>query len=46
MERYQRIMLGNGLLVVLVAMFAGFMLMFDLIGGIEYWPGRLLEFEV
>lgn len=46
MERYQRIMLGNGLLVVLVAMFAGFMLMFDLIGGIEYWPGKMINFEV
>lgn len=46
MERYQRIMLGNGLLVVLVAMLAGFMLMFDLIGGIEVWPGKIIAFDV
>ncbi|MEQ8859027.1 MAG: hypothetical protein RIC56_10285 [Pseudomonadales bacterium] len=46
MERLQRVMLANGLLVVLVAMFAGFMLMFSLLGGLEIWPGRLLEFPV
>lgn len=38
MERYQRTMIGNGLLVVLVAMLAGFMLIFKLIGGMELWP--------
>ena len=42
MERLQRIMIGNGLLVILVAMFAGFMLMFTLIGGIEIWPGTIV----
>lgn len=46
MERYQRIMIGNGLLVILVAMFAGFMLMFQLIGGIEVWPGTIVPFDV
>ena len=43
MERYERIMLGNGLLVILVGMLAGFMLMFNLIGGIEVWPGNIIE---
>ncbi len=42
MDRLQRIMLGNGLLVVLVAMLAGFMLMFSLLGGIEVWPGKII----
>ena len=43
MERYQRLMIANGLMVVLVAMLAGFMLMFNLIGGIEVWPGNIIE---
>lgn len=43
MEHYQRIMIGNGMLVILVAMLAGFMLMFNLIGGIEIWPGQIIE---
>ncbi|MBI4692477.1 MAG: isomerase [Gammaproteobacteria bacterium] len=42
MERYQRLMIGNGLLVILVAMLGGFMLMFNLIGGIEIWPGKIV----
>ena len=42
MERYQRIMIANGLLVILVAMLAGLMLMFNLLGGIEIWPGHIL----
>ena len=36
MEQFQRIMIDNGLLVILIAMLAGFMLMFQLIGGLEY----------
>jgi len=35
-------MLFNGLLVVLAAMFAGFMLMFNLLGGLEIWPGNIV----
>ena len=35
MERLQRIMIGNGLLVVLASMLAGFMLMFGLLGGVR-----------
>ena len=46
MERYQQLMIGHGLLVILVAMLAGFMLMFDLIGGIEVWPGKILEVSI
>lgn len=42
MERLQRIMIGNGLLVVLVAMLSGFMLMFNLLGGVEIWPGKII----
>ena len=46
MDRLQRIMLANGMLVMLVAMLAGFMLMFSLLGGFEIWPGTVLEFSV
>jgi hypothetical protein len=46
MERLQRIMISNGLLVILAAMFAGFMLMFSLLGGIEIWPGNILPLHV
>jgi hypothetical protein len=46
MDRLQRVMLGNGLLVVLVSMFAGFMLMFLLLGGLEVWPGNILPIPV
>ena len=43
MERLQQIMLGHGLLVMLASMFAGFMLMFNLLGGVEVWPGNIIE---
>ena len=46
MDRLQRIMLANGMLVVLVSMLAGFMLMFSLLGGFEIWPGNTLQFTV
>ena len=46
MERLQRIMIGNGLLVVLVAMLGGFMLMFSLLGGIEVWPGTIIPLSI
>lgn len=42
MERLQKIMIGNGLLVILVSMLSGFMLMFGLLGGLEIWPGTIL----
>lgn len=46
MERLQQVMIGNGLLVVLAAMFAGFMLMFRLLGGIEVWPGHIVPLPI
>ncbi len=46
MDRLQRLMLAHGMLVVFVAMLAGFMLMFSLLGGFEVWPGTVLEFAV
>ena len=46
MDRLQRIMIANGMMVVLVAMLAGFMLMFSLLGGFEIWPGTTLQFAV
>lgn len=46
MGRLQKIMIGHGLLVLLVAMLAGYMLVFVLIGGIEVWPGTILSIPV
>ena len=46
MERYQKIMVINGLLVLTVAMLSVFMLMFLLIGGLEVWPGKILQIPV
>lgn len=46
MQRLQQIMLANGLLVILVAMLAGFMLMFSLLGGLEVWPQNILPIPV
>ncbi len=46
MSTLQRTMIAQGVLVILVAMLAGFMLMFKLVGGFEIWPGRILDFSV
>ena len=46
MSQSQRVRIADGLLVMLVSMFAGFMLMFNLLGGFEIWPGKILEFPV
>ena len=43
MKNMQRVMIINGMLVILVAMFAGFMLLFQLVGGLEVWPGYIVE---
>ncbi|MEM7019736.1 MAG: isomerase [Pseudomonadota bacterium] len=43
MERHQRIMICHGLLVIFAATLAGFMLMFNLVGGLEVWPGVIIE---
>ncbi len=42
MERLERLMIAHGLLGVLVAMLAGFMLMFTLLGGVEVWLGKIM----
>ena len=46
MDNLQRIMLLNGLLVILVASLSGFMLLFQLVGGVEVWPGHIIEIPV
>ena len=46
MEHHQKFMIINGFLIVLVAMLAGFMLIFSLIGGLELWPGYILPIPV
>lgn len=43
MQRLQKLMIGNALLVMLAAMLAGFMLGFGLIGGLEVLPGKIVE---
>jgi styrene-oxide isomerase len=43
MQRLQKLMIGNALLVILAAMLAGFMLGFGLIGGLELLPGKIVE---
>ena len=43
MQRFQKLMIGNGLLVIVVAMIAGFMLGFGLINGLEIYPGNIVE---
>lgn len=43
MLRFQKLMIGHGLLVILAAMLAGFMLGFGLIGGLELYPGKIIE---
>lgn len=43
MKRYQRLMIGNAFLVIVMSMFAGFMLGFGLIGGLEIYPGKIVE---
>ena len=46
MEHYQKVLVVNGFLVITIAMFAGFMLMFCLIGGLELWPGYIFQIPV
>lgn len=43
MERYQKLMIGNAFLVIVIGMLAGFMLGFGLIGGLEIYPGKIVE---
>lgn len=46
MDRYQKLMIAHGLWVTLVGLLAGFMLMFNMLGGLEIWPGHFMEFSV
>jgi hypothetical protein len=46
MERYQKLRIANGFMVMFVGMLAGFMLIFNLVGGFEIWPGKIIEFSV
>ena len=43
METLQRQMVGHGLLVMVAALLAGFMLGFGLIGGLEIMPGKIVS---
>ena len=43
METLQRQMVGHGLLVIVAALLAGFMLGFGLIGGLEVMPGKIVS---
>lgn len=43
MQRIQKLITANALLVILAAMFAGFMLGFSLTGGLEVYPGKIIE---
>jgi hypothetical protein len=43
MERYQRLMIGNAFLIIVMSMLAGFMLGFGLIGGLEIYPGEIIK---
>ena len=43
MEKYQKLMIANAFLVIVMGMLAGFMLGFGLIGGLEIYPGKIVE---
>ena len=43
MQRFQKLMIGHALLVIVVAMISGFMLGFGLINGLELYPGKIVE---
>ena len=43
MERFQKLMIANAFLVIVMSMLAGFMLGFGLIGGLEIYPGKIVE---
>ena len=46
MDRFQKLMIAHGFLVMVVALLAGFMLIFKLIGGLEIWPGNIFQIPV
>ncbi|MEZ7817849.1 MAG: hypothetical protein QMB25_00530 [Pseudomonadales bacterium] len=39
-------MIAHGFLVMAIGLIAGFMLIFSLVGGFEYWPGSIADFSV
>jgi hypothetical protein len=39
-------MIGHGLLILLVGLFAGVGLLISLIGGVEVWPGKILSMDL
>ncbi len=43
MNNYQKLMMGHAILILIVALLAGFMLGFGLIGGLEVWPGMIVD---
>ena len=43
METLQRQIVGHGLLVIVAALLAGFMLGFGFIGGLEVMPGKIVS---
>ena len=43
MEKYQKLMIANAFLIIMISMLAGFMLAFGLIGGLEVYPGKIVE---
>jgi styrene-oxide isomerase len=43
MQRFQKLMIGHALLVIAMGMLAGFMLGFGLIGGLEIFPGKIVD---
>lgn len=43
MEKCQKLMIANAFLIIMISMLAGFMLAFGLIGGLEVYPGKIVE---
>ncbi|MEM8561386.1 MAG: isomerase [Pseudomonadota bacterium] len=43
MERFQKLIIANAFLIIVMSMLAGFMLGFGLIGGLELMPGTIVE---
>ncbi len=43
MQNLQKLLIGHGILILAIAMLAGFMLAFGLIGGLELFPGFIVE---
>lgn len=43
--RYRR-MIGHGAIVIIIALFSGFGLAMNLVGGFEFIPGSIIEFSI